>query len=177
MLSADRSRALRDVARLWTRHICLRLSVSLRRRRSASLPIPATSITVKLPLGFMRGSIRTRFRAMMKLGCFRHRSFRHSGIQSMVASEREERLNAVPILDAYRLLSFCHPKVCTMLKGFSPIVTAPPHICFVPPTRLSVFETPSPMRAPLTQILGCVDLALPRLIREFLECLLPIPSR
>ena len=64
-----------------------------------------------------------------------------------------------------------------MLKGFSPIVTAPPHICFVPPTRLSVFETPSPMRAPLNQILGCVDLVLPRLIREFVKCLLSIPSR
>lgn len=125
----------------------------------------------------MRGSIQIRLGAMIKLGCFLHWSFRHSGIQSIVASEREERLNAVRILDACRLLPFCHPQVCTMLKGFSPIVTAPPHICFVPPTRLSVFETPSPMRAPLTRILGYVDLALPRPTREFVEYLHSIPSR
>lgn len=54
-------------------------------------------------------------------------------------------------------------------------ITAPPHICFVPPIRLSVFEIPSPMRVPLSRFLGHVDLALPRLIRELVERLLPFP--
>ena len=86
MLSGDRCRALQDAARLLIRHLCLRLGVPLRRRRFASLPKLTTSITVNLPLGFMRGSMQTRFRALTKLGCFRHRSFRHRGSQSIVAS-------------------------------------------------------------------------------------------